>query len=89
MNKKEKAIIKECWKEIKKQAITGSGIHLSVQVLPDYSICVVVGIDKFGRRWETGKEISNPKKDIEFLTKMGLRTKKLTKKEAKKLKLIK
>jgi len=88
MNQKEKSIVKKCWKEIKKQAIKGSGIHLAVQIFPSCKIHLVAGIDKFGRRFEAARDINNPKEDVKKITQQALETKKLTKKELKRLKLI-
>lgn len=85
-------IVKEYWKEIKKQAIKGSGIHLAIQVLPDCKLYLTYEMDKFGMRFAESVEIHSedmrPKDAVKIAIEKAIRTKKLTRKELIKFNLI-
>jgi len=85
----DKEIIKEYWDEIKKQK--KSGMHLSIQVLPDGELYLVYNMDKFGIRFAEAvliKSKDNPEEIVKMATEKAIKTKKLTKKQMKELKII-
>jgi len=87
MSKKEKEIIKESWREIKKRSIKGSGIDFSVQVLPSCKIAIAVRIRRFRKDFATCIAIDK-KERIFMIVDQLLRAAKRTQKVSKE-KLIK
>ncbi len=81
------------WKEIRKQAIKGSGIHIAPIIDQKGRMEIMADIERFGKRFGIGREIKDIKyktyKDfrkeiketIKVLTKTLLNTKNATKKE--------
>ena len=88
--KNQKEEIKKIWGLIRKRSVKGNGIHYSLQIYPNSSLVLVGDIERFGKRFAKGIDITQEieRKDTERIKKKfsGLNevltnTKKATKKE--------
>jgi len=76
------ALVEKIWKEIKKQSIPDSGIHLSIQIVPDGEIVVVADMDRFNKRFAVSCAIDkNIEHSINRIIGYCVNTKKARKKD--------
>jgi len=90
-NKKQLKLIKECWKQIKTQALPKSGIHLRVEIQPDGEIVISGDIEKFRKRFAGAKTILNETTigaSVKEITDKALNILKATKKDLIRCKIL-
>lgn len=87
------AVIKDLWREINKQAIPDSGIHLSVQLIPDSSLenveaCVVVEVWRDNKLYSLAERFNFghpcPRQAVKNMTRIGYLTKIVSREELEK-----
>ena len=87
MTNLEKLYIKKAWAEIEKQAVLGSGVHLTVEAHEDGFYCSS-HLSRFGRfygrRMVFNFEDDNIKSVVGMVMQVSLNTKRATREELKK-----